>query len=307
MILDDKHYFKHVIDRISDAVYLVDRQGLIVYANDAVARITGFSSRDLLGQHCCQTFLKQIDEDGNSLCASEACLGQQVIGDQEPREQNSYIRHKSGYRIPVLLKVSPILGASGEILGVAHILRDNTENVLIYQSLEELQKQVYLDPLTGLFNRRYLEKRIEDKLDEFLRYQWLFGVLFIDVDHFKDVNDEHGHTVGDEILKLVSRTFQSNTRPSDVFGRWGGEEFLGLIGSAGDRDLFQIARRFRILVANTGLQKDLEIIRVTISVGATLCQDGDTVESVVERADHLMYQSKQSGRNRVTMEFPKPV
>ncbi|PKN25212.1 MAG: sensor domain-containing diguanylate cyclase [Deltaproteobacteria bacterium HGW-Deltaproteobacteria-22] len=307
MKLDDKHYFKHVIDRISDAVFLVDTEGLIIYANDAVQRITGYAGRDIIGHHCCRSFLHQIDEDGANLCATEGCLGQQVFADMKPREQNSYIMHKSGYRIPVLLRLSPILGEDGKVVGVAHILRDNTENVLIYQNLEELQKQVYLDPLTGLFNRRYMEKRLEDKLDEFRRYQWIFGVLFIDVDHFKNVNDEHGHAVGDEILKLVSRTFQSNTRPSDVFGRWGGEEFLGLIGSAGDRDLFQIARRFRILVANSGLQKDLEIIRVTISVGATLCQAGDTIESVVERADQLMYQSKQSGRNRVTMEFQKPV
>jgi len=102
--------------------------------------------------------------------------------------------------------------------------------------------------------------------------------------------------VGDEILKLVSRTFQVNTRPSDVFGRWGGEEFLGLIGSAGDRDLMEVARRFRILVAKSELQTDLEIVRVTISVGATLVQAGDTVESLVDRADQLMYQSKQSER-----------
>jgi len=305
MKLDENSFFKHVLDRISDAVCLLDSRGLIVYANDSVRRITGFSTDELLGRPCGQTFLRQLDEDGENLCAAGRCLGQQVLRDKLPREQESYIIHKAGFRIPIQLQVSPILGTNGEVVGVAHILHDNTANVLIYQNLEELQKQVYLDALTGLFNRQYMEKRIEDKLDEFQRYHWIFGVLFIDIDHFKDVNDAHGHAVGDEILKLVSRTFQVNTRPSDVFGRWGGEEFLGLIGSAGDRDLMEVARRFRILVAKSELQTDLEIVRVTISVGATLVQAGDTVESLVDRADQLMYQSKQSGRNRVTMEFPR--
>lgn len=307
MKLDENHYFKHVLDRISDAVCLVDTGGLIIYANDSVTRLTGFPREDLLGMPCERTFLQQIDEDGEALDADKSCLWQQVLRDKEPREQESYIIHQAGFRIPIQLKVSPILDAGGELLGVAHVLQDNTANVLIYQNLEELQKQVYLDALTGLFNRPYMEKRIADKLDEFLRYQWIFGVLFIDVDNFKDVNDTHGHAVGDEILKLVARTFQANTRPSDVFGRWGGEEFLGLMGSAGDRDLMQVARRFRILVANSGLHQDRELVRVTISVGATLVQAGDTVESLVGRADQLMYQSKKSGRNRVTMEFPRPL
>jgi len=306
MKLDGNHFFKHVLDRISDAVCLVDPQGLVIYANDSVTRLTGFSRDDLLGMPCERTFLQQTDEDGQALVAGRSCLWQQVLRDGEPREQESYIIHRAGFRIPIQLKVSPILGAGGELLGIAHILHDNTANVLIYQNLEELQKQVYLDALTGLFNRPYMEKRISDRLDELQRYHWSFGVLFIDVDNFKAINDAHGHAVGDEILKLVARTFQVNTRPSDVFGRWGGEEFLGLIGAAGDRDLMDVARRFRILVANSGLQRELEIVRVTISVGATLAQAGDTVESLVGRADQLMYQSKQSGRNRVTMEFPRP-
>ncbi len=297
--------YKHILDNISDGIYVITPQRRIVYWNPAAERITGFRSQDIVGKTCCETFLRQIDEEGNPSCGQ--CPGSLTLTDKSLHEKSVYFQHRDGYRMPVMLKTSPIVGPGGTLLGVAHIFTDNTLNELVYQNLEELKKQVYVDRLTGLFNRQYLEMRIAEKLDEFRRYNWIFGVLFIDVDHFKDVNDHWGHPTGDEILKLVSRTFQANTRPSDVFGRWGGEEFVGLIGSAADRDLFQIARRFRMLVANSHLKTDQEVIHVTISVGATLAHIDDTPETLVARADTLMYQSKQSGRNRVTMEFTNPL
>ena len=297
--------YKAILDNISDGIYVITAQRRIVYWNPAAERITGFPSTEMVGKTCCETFLRQIDEEGAPSCGG--CPGQLTLADRATHEKNVYFQHRDGYRLPVVLKSAPILGPGGTMVGVAHIFHDNTYNELVYQNLEELKKQVYVDRLTGLFNRTYLEMRIAGKLDEFRRYGWTFGLIFIDVDHFKDVNDRYGHPVGDEILRLVSQTFQANTRPSDVFGRWGGEEFVGLISSAGDQDLFKLARRFRMLVANSNLRREEDVIHVTISVGATLAHIDDTVESLVKRADELMYQSKQNGRNRVTMEFTNPL
>lgn len=296
--------YKTILDHISDGVYVITMQRKIVYWNPAAGRITGYDHQDMVGKTCCETFLRQIDEEGNPSC--EGCPGMLAMQDQMMHEKNVYFLHKDGYRIPVVLRASPIFGPGGTPLGVVHIFQDNTYNELIYQNLEELKRQVYVDRLTGLFNRAYMEMRIREKLDEFRRYDWNFGVLFIDIDHFKDINDRYGHERGDDILRLVSQTFQANTRPSDVFGRWGGEEFVGLISAATVQDLLTLARRFRILVANSHLRKAEDVIYVTISVGATLAHKDDTVESLIARADSLMYQSKKNGRNRVTMEFTNP-
>jgi diguanylate cyclase (GGDEF)-like protein/PAS domain S-box-containing protein len=297
--------YKHILDNISDGIYVITAQRRIVYWNPAAERVTGFGPGEMVGKTCCETFLRQIDEEGAPSCGG--CPGMLALGDHAMHEKSVFFQHRDGYRIPVVLKATPIFGPGGTLLGVAHIFQDNTYNELVYQNLEELKKQVYVDRLTGLFNRQYLEMRIEGKIDEFRRYGWAFGLIFIDIDHFKDVNDRYGHSAGDEILKLVARTFSSNTRPSDAFGRWGGEEFVGLISSAEEHDLFKLARRFRMLVANSDLRRDSEVVHVTISVGATLVRLDDTVESLVTRADQLMYQSKQNGRNRVTMEFTNPL
>ncbi len=297
--------YKSILDNISDGVYVIDLNSRIVYWNPSAERITGYTRAETLGKRCCDTFLQQIDEEGHHSCGN--CPGRMTLGDRQVHERNVYVRHKDGYRMPIVLKAAPLLGPGGSLLGVVHIFQDNSLNELIYQNLEELKKQVYVDRLTGLFNRQYLEMRIAGRLDELRRYGWGFGLIFIDIDHFKDVNDRHGHATGDEILKLVAQTFQANTRPSDVFGRWGGEEFVGLIGSAAEHELMHVARRFRMLVANSQLRGGDEVIHVTISVGATLAHLEDTVESLIERADQLMYQSKRSGRNRVTMEFTNPL
>ncbi len=157
-----------------------------------------------------------------------------------------------------------------------------------------------LDPLTELGNRRYLEMQLSGRLKEMDRYGWPFGVLFADIDLFKNVNDTYGHGVGDRVLKMVGRTMQNSIRSYDIVGRWGGEEFLAVIVNVGEDHLCRIAQKLRSLVGKSRITEGKDSIRVTVSVGATLARPDDTAETLVKRADRLMYRSKASGRNRVT-------
>ena len=134
------------------------------------------------------------------------------------------------------------------------------------------------------------------------RYGWSFGVLFIDVDSFKEINDTHGHETGDEVLKSVGRVLLENTRPFDVMGRWGGDEFVSVIVYATEEHLKAIADRFRRIIEEIAITADDGNVRVTLSIGATLARKEDNVESLYKRADRLMYLSKNSGRNRVSIE-----
>ena len=159
-----------------------------------------------------------------------------------------------------------------------------------------------LDPLTELANRRYIELNMQTKLDEMRRYGRPFGILFMDIDHFKKINDLHGHDIGDKVLIMVSNTFIKNVRTSDIVGRWGGEEFLAIIPNINEDQLYFTANKLCVLVEQSGFSLDSGIVQVTVSIGATLAQPKDTIETLLERADKLLYYSKTTGRNRVSIE-----
>ena len=159
-----------------------------------------------------------------------------------------------------------------------------------------------LDPLTGMGNRRFVEIGLNSRLNELQRYGWKFGLLFIDIDHFKKVNDLYGHETGDMVLKMVAGTLVHNARSFDLIGRWGGEEFVAIIANVTGEELLRIARKYRALVGESNVLAGKDRISVTISIGATLARPDDSPETLLNRADQLMYQSKLSGRNRVTME-----
>jgi diguanylate cyclase (GGDEF)-like protein len=102
------------------------------------------------------------------------------------------------------------------------ISSDNTVKIMSLQLVEDLQRKVFLDPLTNAANRRYVEMNLQVKYDEMARYGWRFGVIMMDIDHFKDVNDRYGHSCGDEALKMIAKTLLHSSRSSDLVGRWGG-------------------------------------------------------------------------------------
>jgi len=168
--------------------------------------------------------------------------------------------------------------------------------------VEDLQAKAFLDPLTGLANRRYVEMNLQGKADEMSRYGWHFGVIMMDIDRFKIVNDSYGHDSGDEVLKMVARTLLHSSRSSDLVGRWGGEEFIAIITNTNMEKLHAIAERYRSLVEQSSLPLGETPLSVTISAGATLAAPGENVEPVIKRADKLLYASKDAGRNRVTTE-----
>ena len=167
--------------------------------------------------------------------------------------------------------------------------------------IAELRMLSLADPLTGLPNRRQLEAVLDARLAAMRRNGIAFGVMFLDIDHFKRCNDTHGHQAGDAVLATVARTLFASVRPFDTVGRWGGEEFLGVFPRISRETLHEIADRLHNLVAATRAEFEGTVISVTVSIGATLANEGDDIETLIARADALMYRSKEQGRNRVTL------
>jgi len=151
--------------------------------------------------------------------------------DGQPRQAEVYIHHKEGHRVPVRVYIRPLRTSTGKIEGVVQSFVDITDKLAALEQARKLQDLAYLDGLTGIANRRFLEQTLEARLNEAGRYGWALGVIMMDIDHFKAVNDTYGHEAGDRVLQMVARTLRGATRSYDLVGRWGGEEFLAILTS----------------------------------------------------------------------------
>ncbi|WP_241546763.1 GGDEF domain-containing protein [Thiohalobacter thiocyanaticus] len=163
----------------------------------------------------------------------------------------------------------------------------------------ELEHQASHDVLTGLNNRRKFEELLLQEIERTSRYQRPFAVIMFDIDHFKRINDRHGHDIGDAVLNELATIVGEQVRDSDIPARWGGEEFIVLLPETGTEGARQAAEgRLRRRIAETLFTG---AGRVTISLGVTQYQSGDTLDSLVKRADEALYRAKEEGRDRVVV------
>jgi diguanylate cyclase (GGDEF)-like protein/PAS domain S-box-containing protein len=295
----DKDSFDRILDNIGDGLYVVDLDKTISYWNKAAEDISGYSAVEVIGRSCSDNILNHVDAEGNGLCFG-MCPLTQCVADEKLHEFEIYMHHKDGHRIPISVRTSALSNAEGKVIGAIELFTDISNRSATQLRIKELEKLALLDRLTQLANRNYIEKEIQNRFDEKKRFDVLFGILFIDIDHFKNFNDMYGHSTGDDVLKFVANTFIANSRPFDLYGRWGGEEFIGVIRYITYRELEQMGNRLRSLVESSFIMHDNKKLHVTISIGATMVRDDDTIDSIIKRADKLLYESKSAGRNRLT-------
>jgi diguanylate cyclase (GGDEF)-like protein len=150
-------------------------------------------------------------------------------------------------------------------------------------------------------NRRYVELKVNSCLTEFKQYGLSLGLLFIDIDDFKAINDNYGHATGDQVLKVVAETLRHNLRSFDLVGRLGGEEFVVILLNVTEEQFRTIAQKLVKLVASSQLETEKGQLTATISLGATLARLDDSFEDLLNRADALMYKSKLNGKNRFSL------
>jgi len=292
--------YRGILDTLDEGVYFVDRERRVTFWNRGAARITGHASADMTGCVCADR-LFGMDERGCILC-QDACPLMATMQDAVPREAHVYLAHADGHRVPVVLRVAPVRNEQGEVVGAVEVFTDNPHVTKYLGRISELSQALDEDPLTGIGNRRFMERAIAASLSQCRAHRACAGLLLLDLDRFKQINDRYGHAIGDRILCMVANTLRENTRAADAVGRWGGEEFVVLLSDVLDADLLEsLAEKLRMLVERSLLRTERGFVSVTTSIGATLIEPDDTVERALGRADDLLYRSKDRGRNRVSL------
>ena len=290
--------YHDVFNDLNEGVYFVDKDRGITFWNQGAARITGFTAKEMLGHYCYDNLLNHVDEQGRQLCL-DGCPLQETLRDGEPRSAQVYLHHKNGHRVRVNIRIRPFV-IKGEIVGAAEVF-SNADTALLDISAQELERLALFDQLTQLPNRRYIDTFLENQLRDYHSLGIPFGVMMLDLDFFKRINDAYGHGTGDEMLKMVAATFQNAMRRNDFIGRWGGEEFVAILRGVTHLELRTIAEKICRLVEQSGMKRGEEYLRVTVSIGTSLVQPEDNAISIVQRADQALYISKNEGRNRVTL------
>lgn len=301
--MKDDASLRELMSRLDVGVYIWSKNRKISFWNNAAERLSGYSAEEMLGSRCSDNRLRHVTPDGVNLCLN-GCPMAASMHDGKVREAEVYMHHRDGSRQPIAVWASPLVNDSGAITGAIEIFSDRRNRADLLAELEILRHEVLSDPLTKLGNRRYLDIVAASRFEAMEKGHGGFGLFMVDIDHFKQVNDTYGHTIGDEVLKMVSSTLTSAIRPLDAAVRWGGEEFILLCANVPEGKLAELAERIRFVVAESWLStKAFGNIAVTVSVGATRAIAGETLASVIARADTALYQAKETGRNRCVVEL----
>jgi diguanylate cyclase (GGDEF)-like protein/PAS domain S-box-containing protein len=295
--------FQLIAENIQDGLYLLDPDRRITYWNPAAERITGYRSEEVLGKRCSDNILVHVDELGRNLCKG-SCPAAATMADGDTRQAKVYLKHKRGHRVPVHVRTSPLRDKDGRIQGGIELFSEAGNLGNAEKRLKELEKLALIDDLTGLPNRRYLDSQLDAHLNMFHREEISFGLLFLDIDHFKTFNDTYGHQVGDQVLNNLSRTMASAVRSFDLIGRWGGEEFLGLFPHTDREELLVIGDRLLGIIRSVQIPYQEKALQVTVTAGGAVVRKSDTTESILRRADRRLYCGKQAGRDCLILQDP---
>lgn len=283
----DRRLLNGIVSGTSDAVFVKDLQGRYLLVNQATAAFLARPASEILGRSDEQLF------DAHS-AARVRQLDQSVMAAGRPRTIEEQVTLPDGREVQFLSTKGPLLDASGAAVGMFGIARDVTERKLAEARIEHL---AHFDLLTGLPNRVELEERARQLLLRAQCGRHKLALLFLDVDHFKDINDSLGHSVGDALLVRLARRLRLTIRADDLVARLGGDEFIFLIQGDQVDALPRVAQKILDTVAEP-FTIDPHELSVSASLGVALYpDDGHDLEALVRCADSAMYRAKQNGRN----------
>lgn len=261
----------------------IDSEGNITNVSEALCQLSGYKKYELVGKHAS---VMQHPEMKTSL---KDVYNKQLMQGKTWEGELKKIK-KDGTPYWVYAKISPTIGKDGKIKGYSSFQSDITDK----KRIEEVS---HTDSLTQIHNRLYLDMSLKNEFSRVVRYPVdTFSIILLDIDFFKEINDSHGHSSGDKILIELAHLIKTNLRTTDVFGRWGGEEFLIICPNTKEKEATLLAGKTRVVIAEHEFYSNL---KCTCSFGVTQYKENDNEDSIFLRADKALYKAKEEGRNRV--------
>ena len=280
--------YSKILSTVHNPMAFINKDLTVQIVNDVYCKyfeknekdINGKSLEKLYGKETYKTKLKKNIDN---------CLNGNVVNSQD------WFTFPDGIERYMLMNYYPFFRDTNTVLG---IVINSTDITKMKKMEDELKKLTITDQLTGIYNRLKFSESLTNEINRLKRYNSGLSIIMFDIDHFKTVNDTFGHDVGDEVLIKLSGMINEYIRDTDIFSRWGGEEFIILLPHTKIKDASNLAERIRGKVENKYFKGPNT---VTCSFGVTEHQFDDTEESFTKRVDEALYESKHTGRNKVTV------
>lgn len=292
----DRLFYDRLTDDLQDGVAFTDVEGTVTQWNAAMERLTSIKAAAIVGQTWNDEVIRLRDPDGNR--EAKRGLVTECLRLGTTRNRKMRIERPGGEPVPVQVRVAPVTGATPGLHGAVIVLRDLSDQTTMQRRLESLHQQATRDPLTGVANRAELDRMLAEMTAETASGGPTFSLVLCDIDHFKRINDLHGHQAGDEALVRFAAVLEQYSRENDMIARYGGEEFLLLAAHCDNATASRRAEAIRQAIERTPLPS-LQGESVTASFGVTEFQTGDSPETIFARADRALLKAKDNGRNRV--------
>jgi diguanylate cyclase (GGDEF)-like protein/PAS domain S-box-containing protein len=261
---------------------MTDEQGVMIYVSDAMLDCLGYARDEMIGKNKAEFYVSEDVAALRKLIRASISRKGLWKGELTLRTKSKKERHFDTL-------VDEYFDPSGKKVGYISIHVDRTQK-------KEAEKLATTDALTGLVNRYQLDQQLNFQIQQAKRYKFELSAIFIDIDHFKSINDQLGHIKGDEALKKVALVMQSHSRDADIIGRWGGEEFLIICPHTDLQDAVHLANKLRIKISET---VTVDKLQIKVSAGVSSFRSTDNLISFIERIDTALYEAKNHGRNQV--------
>ncbi|HET8796315.1 MAG TPA: EAL domain-containing protein [Thermoanaerobaculia bacterium] len=290
-------FASEIIDNAGEGIAVYDRELRYVLWNRFLEELTGLAEREVLGRPASEILPNIIEQGADDL------LRRALEGETVSSPDLHYFLQASGRQGWISSVYRPYRDANGTIVGVVALIRDITERKRVEQQIEY---QAYHDALTGLANRRLFHEHLSLAVALAQRRGTLVAVLFLDLDHFKLVNDSLGHSVGDTLLRQVAERLRQALREGDTVARVGGDEFTIVLQELAQRDDAALVAEKVLRTIAEPMEVSGHRLYVTTSIGITLFpDDGEDAETLLKNADAAMYRAKAEGRNNYQMATPE--
>jgi PAS domain S-box-containing protein/diguanylate cyclase (GGDEF)-like protein len=294
----DPDFFRSILENLHMAVYVVGRDGRILFWNDGAERITGYLCQDVIGRVCGENFLGETDggeSDANGALTPIAA----ATRDRQPLQAQVSLRHKSGHRIPVQLWAFPIRNAQGVIVGAAETFEETISVADWDRRQNKLATYGCIDHASGVLNHGMMHAHFREHLGMFAEHPVPFSVLCIHIGGLEKIQLRDGPAAIAAVLRVVGQILENSLRPTAFLGRCQENQFFAILTECSGSEIARASERLRRMVSASKIAWG-DRLPVTVSVGGTVVKSGDTVEGMVTRAERALRESISQGGNRPT-------